>query len=68
MARLKSDNDMARSVVVTEFARAATALKRARAVAIAFGLEEEITAAQESIDTMMSRMRTSISDEVAGSA
>lgn len=41
-ARLRGDEDRARDVLVTEFARAASALARARAIAAALGMEDEI--------------------------
>ena len=42
LARLRSDDDLARDAVVMEFSRAAAALARAKAVAVALGLADEI--------------------------
>lgn len=42
LSRLRSDEEMAREAVIAEFSRAASALSRARAVAVALGLADEI--------------------------
>lgn len=42
LARLRNDEDMARDAVVNEFSRASSALSRAKAVAAALGLSDEI--------------------------
>jgi hypothetical protein len=43
LPQLRTDEDAARAAIVTEFARAAAALQRARSIAVALGLEEEVT-------------------------
>lgn len=40
--RLSSDEDKSREVVIAEFSRAASALRRARSVAMALGIEDQI--------------------------
>ena len=47
--QVASDEDKAREVVVAEFSRAASALKRARAVAMALGIEDQIDDISEQI-------------------
>lgn len=47
--QVASDEDKAREVVVAEFSRAASALKRARAVAMALGIEDQIDCISEQI-------------------
>lgn len=42
IVRVKTDEDRARKTMITEFSRAAAALKRARAVAVALGMEAEV--------------------------
>lgn len=55
LSRIRSDEDQAREAVITEFRRAADALKRARAVAVALGLpEEQIEQMQQGILGMIS--------------
>lgn len=47
--QLSSDEDKSREVVIAEFSRAASALRRARAVAMALGIEEQIDDISEQI-------------------
>jgi hypothetical protein len=42
LPQLRTDEDAARAAIVTEFARAASALQRARSIAVALGLEGEV--------------------------
>lgn len=42
LARLRTDEDVARDAVISEFARASAALSRAKAVALALNIEHEI--------------------------
>jgi hypothetical protein len=42
LGRLQNDEEMARDAVVAEFSRASTALARAKTIAIALGLQDEI--------------------------
>lgn len=50
--QLRSDEDAAREVVVSEFARASAALRRARTVATALGITDQIDAAIGAIDRL----------------
>jgi hypothetical protein len=43
LPQLRTDEDAARAAIASEFARAAAALQRARSIAVALGLEEEVT-------------------------
>ena len=56
LSRLQSDEDLARRVVVEEFARAGAALARARAVATALGLSEEIDELKVRLDALSERV------------
>lgn len=47
--QVASDEDKAREVVVAEFSRAASALKRARAVAMALGIKDQIDCISDQI-------------------
>lgn len=47
--QLSSDEDKSREVVIAEFSRAASALKRARSVAMALGIEDQIDDISEQI-------------------
>lgn len=49
ICQLSSDEDKSREVVIAEFSRAASALRRARAVAMALGIEEQIDDISEQI-------------------
>lgn len=53
---LLDDKERARRVLVDEFGRAAAALKRAREFALAFGMEDEIDAATDTITTLSARV------------
>lgn len=54
--QLSSDEDKSREVVIAEFSRAASALRRARAVAMALGIEEQI----DDISEQMKRVVESV--------
>lgn len=54
--RLAHDADRARAALVEEFGRAASALRRAREIAVAFEMENEIEAVAESVDTMRTKV------------
>lgn len=49
LGRLRTDEDLAREAVVAEFARAAAALTRAKAIAAALGLADEIEEVRERV-------------------
>lgn len=51
LSRLRSDLDVAREAVMAEFSRASSALARARAVAVALDLANEIGELREQVDT-----------------
>ena len=50
LSRLRSDKDAARDAVVAEFVRASAALSRAKAIAAALDLENEIDELRDRID------------------
>jgi hypothetical protein len=54
--QLSSDEDKSREVVIAEFSRAASALRRARSVAMALGIEEQI----DDISEQMKRVVESV--------
>lgn len=58
LGRLKSDEDMAREAVVSEFARAAAALNRARSVATALDLVEAIDELTDRVGILRDRVQT----------
>ena len=55
LARVRTDEDWARDVVVTEFARASAALARAHAVSKALGLEDGIEDVQRRVAYLAER-------------
>jgi hypothetical protein len=55
IARLRNDADAAREAVVTEFARAASALARAKHVAMALGLSDHIEEVRQQILSLSER-------------
>lgn len=50
VAKLRNDEDLSREALVDEFARAASALRRARELAAALGLREQMDSMLEQID------------------
>lgn len=65
LPKAKSDEDMAREIVIAEFARVSAALGRAKAVAAALNLTEKI----EELDGILSQAYQSLQDQqAAGSA
>lgn len=54
---LRTDKDRARDTVIAEFERAASALKRARAVAKAVGMEGEIKDIEKSLGILQTRLQ-----------
>ncbi len=57
ISRLRNDEDAAREVVVTEFARAAAALSRARKIAAALGMEGEIEGLRQQVVGISERVQ-----------
>lgn len=55
MERVRSDADLAREVIVQEFARAAAALRRAREIAAALEMETEVTDLVERLGVLQNR-------------
>jgi hypothetical protein len=66
IAALRTDDDAARDVLVNEFARAAAALGRAKAVAAALGLSDEVADVLRNVQTLARSLRDG--DGMAGSA
>lgn len=54
IARIRTNEDAARDVVVAEFSRAAAAVRRARTVALALGLEGQLDEIATRIDAVVS--------------
>jgi hypothetical protein len=57
LGKLKSDNDLAREVVIAEFSRASSALSRAKAVAAALGLSQEIEQLHGDLNALAERLQ-----------
>lgn len=57
VAKLRSDIDLSREAVINEFARAAAALTRAKAVSLALGLADEIEAIRGRVIDLSERAR-----------
>lgn len=62
---LIGDTERCRAALVAEFSRAAAALRRARELAVAFGMDGEVTAVADSIDTMRTRITASVEQRAA---
>lgn len=56
VARIRTDKDRARDVLVDEFSRAAAALRRARELAIAFNLERDVDAVTKKIERLQNKV------------
>ena len=56
LPRLRRDEEASRDAVVAEFARAASALSRARTIAAALGLEDEIEGLREQVIGLSDRI------------
>lgn len=59
-ASIRSDHDKARDVLIDEFTRAAAALRRARELAAAFALSEQVDFIVEEIDTVRRKVTSSV--------
>ena len=57
LAHLRTDEDAARDVVVSEFARAAACLARAKAVALALDIMPEIESLHDSVRALSARVQ-----------
>jgi hypothetical protein len=68
LPRLRSNEDAARAAVIHEFAMAAAALERARAVASVLGIEGETVEVQERLGGLQSRLHDSATDDRRGAA
>lgn len=55
LGRLKSDADLARDAVVSEFRQASSHLMRAQAIAVALGMAEEVDRLRHGVDALISR-------------
>lgn len=64
VAKLRTDEDLARESVVAEFARAAAAMNRARVVAAVLGLSGEIDRLRGSIVGLTARLQPSAEEEL----
>lgn len=62
LPRIRGEQDAARDVIVQEFARAASALRRAREVAAVLHLEEEVDALMERLGVVQSSITASDAD------
>jgi hypothetical protein len=62
---IKNDEDMKRDVLIAEFARAAAAIKRARALATVFGLTHEVDEFLERLDYMRGRVMEATPERMA---
>lgn len=62
LGHLRTDEDVAREAVVAEFARAAAALSRARTIAIALGLSDEIDKVREHVVAFAGRFQETRAD------
>jgi hypothetical protein len=58
LSRLRTDEDLAREVITSEFARASAILTRAKAIAAALSLEGEIESVRSQLDELSTRART----------
>lgn len=63
LQRLKSDEDVAREAVVAEFVRASAALSRARAIAAALGLSDQINVLHEQVSAFTAKLKEDVSAE-----
>lgn len=62
---LIGETERSRSALVGEFSRAAAALRRARELAVVFGMEGEVEAVAESVDTMKTRVEARVEQRAA---
>jgi hypothetical protein len=58
MATLRTDADRARSVLIAEFSRVASALRRAREIAVALSLEGEVAAMLAQVEGLTAVLRS----------
>jgi hypothetical protein len=58
MAMLRTDADRARSVLIAEFSRVASALRRAREIAVALSLEGEVAAMLAQVEGLTAVLRS----------
>jgi|HubBroStandDraft_6_1064221.scaffolds.fasta_scaffold00056_26 hypothetical protein len=56
ISRLRSDDDLAREAVIAEFTRASAALTRAKAIAAALNLSDEVVELQGRLDAFVERV------------
>lgn len=66
LGRLKTDTDLAREAVLAEFARASSALQRARALAAALDLAEEVTTLADRLDVVRAAVANGAGSTAAG--
>ena len=59
-ASLIGDEERSRAVLVAEFSRAAAALRRARELALALEMEDEIDAVTEKVESMKTRVEARV--------
>lgn len=64
-ASLIGDEDRARAALVNEFSRAASALRRAKELALAFGMEGEVQAVAESVEVMRTKVEARVEQRQA---
>lgn len=55
LGKLRSDEDLARETILAEFTRAIGALRRAKAIAAALGMNDEIEAIEQQVDALVGR-------------
>lgn len=60
IASLRGDADRARAAIVAEFSRAAAALRRAREIAIALDMADEVDAITESIQVVRTKVEARV--------
>jgi len=60
MVTLIGDEERSRAALVEEFSRAAAALRRAKEIAVALSLEDEVEAIAVSVDEMRTRVQSSV--------
>jgi len=64
-ASLVGDTERSRSVLIAEFSRAAAALRRAREIAVAFGLDGQVEAIAESVDIVRTKVEARVEQRQA---
>ena len=57
LERLRTESDLAREAIHSEFVRARAVLQRARDIAKVLGMEEEVVEVAERVDVLMNRVR-----------